>query len=231
MTAGIAHLSIQVRRATGRVHPWRVLHAASPSAGLLETISVQAANGMRPEVLTLAGLVDPEPVWAHEGQPVSDSLLSAWHDVRSWRDVLMKSAPQRFELVHAHSFSAGMAAVRSCPIVVYEIDGFIEQLALQASEQHGAEPPGAWLSRSLRVAEQFVMARAGAVVVHTAENRTGALERGAEPDNVFLIPQGDHRLAEDEIARRYDEAYHHACARRDNRARGAMAMSLAPLLT
>src|SRR5437763_141320 len=120
MTAGIAQLSIQVRRATGRVHPWRVLHAASPSAGL---------------------------------------------------------------------------------------------------------------SRSLRVAEQFVRARAGAVVVHTAERRTGALERGAEPDNVFLLPQGDHRLAEDEIARRYDEAYHHACARRDNRARGAMAMSLAPLLT
>jgi hypothetical protein len=184
---------------------------------------------MRPEVLTLEGLVDSTPEWATRAEAVSGSLLSAWHDVRAWRDVLMASAPARFEIVHAHSFSSGMAAVRNCPIVVYEIDGFVEQLAMRASEQKGAEKPGAWLSRSLRVAEQFVIARAGAVVVHSAEDRSGTLERGANPDDVFLIPSGNSEISMEEIARRYDEAYHHATAGRQNDPRSRMAMSLAIL--
>lgn len=230
MTGGAAYSEIKLARAAGRVHPWRVLHAAYPSAGLVEVVTVQAASGMRPEVLTLHGLVDATPEWVSQGEAASESLLSAWHDVRSWRDAMMKAAAGRFELVHAHSFSAGMAAVRNCPTVVYGISGFVEQLAAQAAEQHGSERPGAWLSRSLRVAEQFVISRAGALVVHDAAHRAGALDRGADPDKVFVIPQRDTELPREEIARRYDEAYHHASARRRDAARSGMAMTFAPLL-
>lgn len=225
-----AYLRVQVQRATGRVHPWRVLHAANVSGALLEAVTLQSAAGMRPEVLTLEGLIDPAPDWAGQGEALSNSLMSAWHDVRSWRDALMRAAPARFELVHAHSFSAGMAAVRNCPVVVYDLSGFVEQLALEASEEHGLERPGAWLSRSLRVAEQFVIARAGAIIVHTAEQRSGVIERGAEPDKIFLVPWGAHGLDAEEIARRYDEAYHHAGARRDTGTRSGMAITLAPSL-
>lgn len=225
-----AYLRVQVHRAARRVHPWRVLHAATASGALLEAVALQSAVGMRPEVVTPEGVVDPDPAWAGQGELLSSSLMSAWHDVRSWRDVLMRAAPSRFELIHAHSFSSGMAAVRNCPVVVYDVNGFVEQLALEASEQHGLERPGAWLSRSLRVAEQFVIARAGAIIVHTAEQRSGAVERGAEPDKIFLVPLGDHCLDAEEIARRYDEAYHHASAHRDTGTRNRTAVTLAPSL-
>lgn len=208
-------------------HPWRVLHAAQGCADLLEALRLQTASGMRPQVLTLDGPTDPDPQWASAAAPVSHCLLSAWHDVRSWRDALHQAKPERFELIHAHSFSAGMAAVRNCPVVVYEIAGFVEQLALAASELANAERPGAWLSRSLRVAEQFVIARTGAVIVRSHEEIAGALERGAAADDVFLIP---HRgLSPEEITQRYDEAYHHASARREKTLTPRPAMSLAPL--
>ncbi len=223
-----AHVGVRVRNP--RVHPWRVLHAANPSAALLATITLQARAGMRPEVLSLAGLVEPAAEWATANEEVSASLLSAWHHVRAWRDALMASMPARFEVVHAHSFSAGMAAVRTCPAVVYEIGGFVEQLALQASAQEGEQPPGAWLSRSLRVAEQFVIARAGAIIVHSAEQRSAALDRGAGVDDVFLIPQSGPELAADELARRYNEAYHHASIRRESGGRGISTGSLVPLM-
>jgi hypothetical protein len=147
--------------------------------------------------------------------------------VRSWRDALVTAEPARFELVHAHSFSAGMAAVRNCPVVVYEIAGFVEQLAIAAAEHSNGERPGAWLSRSLRVAEQFVIARAGAVVVRSYDDIAGALERGARSDDVFVVPRSG--LSSEEIAQRYDEAYHHASARREKTLTTHLAMSLAPL--
>ena len=113
MTSGAAYSGIKASRAVGRVHPWRVLHAAHGSVALVDLVTLQATSGMRPEVLTLEGLRDPSPEWASQGEAVSESLLSAWHDVRSWRDALINGASARFELVHAHSFSAGMAAVRN----------------------------------------------------------------------------------------------------------------------
>jgi hypothetical protein len=209
------------------VHPWRVLHAAFGCADLLDAVTLQAEAGMRPEVLTLDGLADPDPQWASAAEPISHSLLSAWHDVRSWRDALIAAETARFELVHAHSFSAGMAAVRNCSVVVYEIAGFVEQLAISAAEHGEGERPGVWLSRSLRVAEQFVIARAGAIVVRSSDNVACTLERGAAADDVFLIPHSG--LCAEEIARRYDEAYHHASARREKTLTNRIALSLAPL--
>jgi len=210
-----------------RRHPWRVLHAAQGCAHLLEALRLQTASGMHPQVLTLDGPADPDPQWGSAAVPTSHSLLSAWHDVRSWRDALAQAKPEQFELIHAHSFSAGMAAVRNCPVVVYEIAGFVEQLALAASERADAEPPGAWLSRSLRVAEQFVIARTGAVIVRNHQEIAGAVERGAAADDVFVIP---HRgLSPEEMTQRYDEAYHHASARREQTRTTRLATSLAPL--
>lgn len=231
MEAQFATISsgIEVRRSGLRVHPWRALHVAQGGAALLQTITLQAAAGMRPQVLTLDGLADPDMAWASAQPTLANSLLSAWHDVRTWRDVLVANGGSHYEVVHAHSFSAGMAAVRNCAVVVYEITDFVEQLAMQASEQSGSEKPGAWLSRSLRVAEQFVIARSGAMIVHSFEHRAGALERGADADDVFVIPVGEHNLSSEEIARRYDEAYHHASSRRENGRRGGITMNLAPV--
>jgi hypothetical protein len=42
--------------------------------------------------------------------------------------------------------------------------------------------------RSLRVAEQFALSRAGAVVTHSQAMWTEALHRGVAPDNLFLVP-------------------------------------------
>lgn len=195
------------------VHPWRVLHAATANASLLALVMLQSKSGMRPQVVTLSGPAEPAPEWAAANDVASGSLLSAWHDVRTWRDVLASAAAEHYELVHAHSFSAGMAAVRNYRAVAYELDGFVEQLAVEAAALSGSERPGAWLSRSLRVAEQFVIARAGAVIVHDAKHREGAIERGAAPDDVFVIARDTF---EEQAARLYDEAYHHAQARRSN---------------
>jgi len=74
-----------------------------------------------------------------------------------------------------------MAAVRNCPAVVYDLEDFIEQ---QAGDNAGHS----WLARSFRAAEQFVLTRAGAVVVHSAAAYNGVLERGAAPETAFVVP-------------------------------------------
>lgn len=227
--SGIVRCStIEISSVRERVHPWRALHAAPVSADLLKLVTLQEQAGMRPSVCSLDGAVEPDPRWAAAVEPVATSLVSSWHEVRAWREVLVHMAGERFEVVHAHSFSAGMAAVRNCDVVVYEIKDFVEQLALDASAYNGSEPPGPWISRSFRVAEQFVISRAGALIIRAPDHIGGALERGAEPDNVFLVPQDKH-ADQQEIARRYDEAYHHAISRRDTGPRIGMAISLTPV--
>jgi hypothetical protein len=45
------------------------------------------------------------------------------------------------------------------------------------------------MGRSFRVAEQFVLSRAAAVIVHSTGLKEAALERGAPSDGVFLVPE------------------------------------------
>jgi hypothetical protein len=77
-----------------------------------------------------------------------------------------------------------MAAVRNWSGVVYDVTSFVESAA--ASGNQNANPQS-WLGRSFRVAEQFVISRAAAVIVHSQAARAGVLERGGAKENVFVI--------------------------------------------
>jgi|SRR5579859_229794 len=183
--------------------PWRAIHACDSVHQVLPAVEAQAVVGMRPYVLTPQGeclkqscfrtrrLEAPKPV----------SLLNAWGEVRKWRRNLMETEVERgipaanADLVHAHCFSAGMAAVRNCPAVVYDFSRAIESTAHTHAGSHGnshshsSSKDLSWLARSFAVAEQFVLTHAGAVVVHAGTMREGALRRGCAPENVFQISE------------------------------------------
>ena len=110
------------------------------------------------------------------------SLLNAWHDVRDWRHAFNEAETLAPQIIHAHSFASGMAAVRGTVPVVYQFSCTLQEIA---SQQSGA-PAGAWLLRSLCVAEQFVLARAGAVVVPCQAMKSVAVQAGATEGNVFF---------------------------------------------
>jgi len=164
------------RTPASHVRPWRVLHACGRLADVAALVDGESAAGMFPQVV--AG-------WrAGESAHASPGLMTAWHDVRRWRALLDEADPMGVsEVLHAHSFSAGMAAVRRVPVVVYDISSFVEDV------DNGAEAPGAWVSRSFQVAEQFVISRAGATVVRGLAARERALARGAQPEHLFVAPQ------------------------------------------
>jgi hypothetical protein len=182
---------------------WRVLHACDEVPRLLPVLETQLTAGMKPSLVTLDGSGPAEIYLRRAPRPPapSISLLHAWNDVRQWRKSILEADPaQSADLVHAHCFAAGMAAVRNCPSVVYELCGFEEeQRPPEAWKRHWQRParpvgpeeaaaPGAWMARSFRAAEQFVLARAGAVIVPSATACDGAMERGARREDVFIIP-------------------------------------------
>jgi hypothetical protein len=175
----LARLPADHGRATvSQVRQWRVLHASSRMSAVVSLVDGQNAAGMFPQVVIphRAGSGEPPESRAH--------LMTAWHDVRRWRALLDEADPMGVsEIVHAHSFSSGMAAVRSVPVVVYDISSFVEDV------DGDGTPPGAWVSRSFQVAEQFVISRAGATVVRGLVARERALARGAQPQNLFVVPQ------------------------------------------
>ncbi|MBV9086577.1 MAG: hypothetical protein JOY79_03765 [Acidobacteriaceae bacterium] len=192
------------------IRSWRVLHTCENSAALATVLEIQVAAGMRPSLLLPEGLLERER-WAAGASCEAagrKSLLAAWHDVRHWRRAILDADPHHLsEIVHAHTFASGMAAVRNCPAVVYDLTGFVE-------ERDGAngQPEGySWLGRSFRVAEQFVLARAGAVIVHTRDIYAGAVKRGVAPENIFVI---EPLLAPAAAAEKYDAAYRLAFSRR-----------------
>jgi glycosyltransferase involved in cell wall biosynthesis len=167
---------------------WRVIHACEYARDVLPVVEGQVAVGMRPFIVTPQGAGTAELYLSggNQDQPRSLSLLRSWQDVRNWRKSLLDCAPETSsDLVHAHCFAAGMAAVRSCSCVVYDLGACIEEMAISA----GLCEPGSWMGRSFRVAEQFILSRAAAVIVHSLGLKEAALERGAPPDSVFLIPE------------------------------------------
>jgi glycosyltransferase involved in cell wall biosynthesis len=167
---------------------WRVIHACEYARDVLPVVEGQVAVGMRPFIVTPQGAGAAELYLSGDNhdQPRSLSLLRSWQDVRNWRKSLLDCAPETSsDLVHAHCFAAGMAAVRSCSCVVYDLGACIEEMAISA----GLCESGSWMGRSFRVAEQFILSRAAAVVVHSLGLKEAALERGAPPDAVFLVPE------------------------------------------
>ena len=172
----------------GRTKVWRVIHACEYARDVLPVVEGQVAVGMRPFIVTPQGAGTAELYLSggNQDQPRSLSLLRSWQDVRNWRKSLLDCAPETTsDLVHAHCFAAGMAAVRSCSCVVYDLGACIEEMAISA----GLCESGSWMGRSFRVAEQFILSRAAAVIVHSLGLKEAALERGAPPDAVFLVPE------------------------------------------
>ncbi|MGZ4788768.1 MAG: glycosyltransferase [Terriglobales bacterium] len=156
---------------------WRVLHACDRVQTISALAEAQSGVGMRPQVLA-------REFW-NSRHVTSPSLMTAWHDVRDWRHALNETEQlSSVQIVHAHSFAAAMAAVRGNLPSVYDFAQSLEQ----STTGDGANA-GAWLLRSFRVAEQFVLSRAGAVVTHAQAMGKLACERGASPDQVFVVPE------------------------------------------
>ena len=175
-------------RAHVRAKVWRVLHACEFARDVLPVVEGQVAVGMRPYIVTPQGAGTAELYLSggNQEQPRTLSLLRSWQDVRNWRKSLLDCEPETSsDLVHAHCFAAGMAAVRSCSCVVYDLGACIEEMAIAAELCDS----GSWMARSFRVAEQFVLTRAAAVIVHSEGMRQAAIERGAPPASIFLVPQ------------------------------------------
>ena len=182
---GDRRTDFRARRATARA--WRVIHACEHARDVLPVVEGQVSAGMRPFIVTPQGAGTAELYLSGTRQEDrrSLSLLRSWQDVRNWRKSLLDCTPEASsDLVHAHSFAAGMAAVRSCSCVVYDLCACIEEMAISA----GLCEPGSWMGRSFRVAEQFVLSRAAAIIVHSQGMKEAALERGAPQENIFLVP-------------------------------------------
>ena len=165
-----------------------MIHACEHARDILPVIEGQVAAGMRPYIVT------PQDAGAAElylgkkdvEQPDTLSLIRAWQDVRNWRKSLLECDPENTaDVVHTHSFPSGMAGVRNLSCVVYDPKGCIEELALSV----GQCDRGSWMGRSFRVAEQFILSRAKAVIVHSTAMKAAVEERGAATGNVFLIPE------------------------------------------
>src|ERR1700704_251402 len=172
----------------GKAKVWRVIHACEYARDVLPVVEGQVAVGMRPFIVTPQGAGSAELYLSggNQDQPRSLSLLRSWQDVRNWRKSLLDCAPETTsDIVHAHCFAAGMAGVRNCNCVVYDLDACIEEMAISAALCE----PGSWMGRSFRVAEQFILSRAAAVIVHSQGLKKTALDRGHPPDAFFLIPE------------------------------------------
>ena len=183
------------RQLSQKTYPWAVIHACELARDVLPILEGQLAAGMRPSLLT-PNIAEQSPLLkpGKREEARALSLLEAWNRVREWRNLMHESGADRSaELLHAHSFSAGMAAVRASSGVVYQLKRPIEKLASAA----GNCEENSWLARSFRVAEQFVLTRAAAVVVNGHSQRLACLERGVNAANIFLIPEPiEHSLLE-----------------------------------
>ena len=200
-----ANLSRSERHArhSYRPHPWIVIHACELARDVLPLLEGQLAAGMRPSLLTPTGAV-ATTAFLESPKPESlssISLLHTWNHVREWRSLMNESAAESSsEILHAHSFSSGMAAVRASSCVVYQLKQPAEKMAAAAGHCH----ENSWIARSFRVAEQFVLTRAAAVVVHDHAQRLACLERGVNAGNTFLIPEPiEHNLLESNPERQW----------------------------
>src|SRR5260370_33435482 len=193
MTAHGNSLPLETRTAGRSAHPgksrtrsWRVIHACENARAVLPVAESQVAAGMQPYIVTPQGAGKAELfLSAATPEPYRRlSLLRSWQQVRQWRKSILDCDPENSaDLVHAHSFPAGMAAVRNCSCVVYDFVACIEELAASARPCDRRS----WLAGTFLAAEQFVLIRAAAVIVHSTEMKRAALERGVSLGSIFLI--------------------------------------------
>ena len=183
---------------TRDVFPWRVVHACEQARDVLTLVQSQLTVGMRPFVVTSRGNVAKYYYRSRKEKIHAALLLQAWSDVRDWKRLLIESDPERTtEIVHAHSFAAGMAALRADAPLVYDVHQSAEPVATEDKS---------WLGRSFRVAQQFVLISAGAVVVHSNNARQECIRIGVEESSLFCIPQPiDPALLESVPDRRWIE--------------------------
>lgn len=174
----VAGTPMTVSPSDSQIKSWRVLHACEKAAALASLTEAQSVVGMRPQVLA-------REFW-HDGNSSPLSLMTAWHAVRDWRHALNETeAAAQIQIVHAHSFASAMAAVRGSIPSAYDFSQGLED----TSVAHEGTSAGPWLLRSFRVAEQFALSRAGAVVTHSLAMHKIACERGAGTNNVFHVPE------------------------------------------
>jgi Glycosyl transferase 4-like domain len=184
------------------VKPWRVLHACEKTSEALAIVEAESSVGMNPQMLS-------REYWNGNAR-TEISLMTAWKDVRDWRHALNEAeAINSLQIVHAHSFASAMAGVRGSIPLVYDFRATLEDIA-----SHG-NSSGPWLLRSFRVAEQFALSRAAAVVTHSTEMKEIAAQRGAPIANVFVVPEPALTgITPEVVGKMYDDVYRHANSRR-----------------
>jgi glycosyltransferase involved in cell wall biosynthesis len=169
------------------VRRWCVLHVCDVVGPTATVAEAQIGAGMKPSVLTPLGWYRPLSAAYHPAPALS--LIHEWQQVRRWRQrFINETVDQWAEVLHAHCFAAAMAGLRGTTPVVYDLVAPIGAVFPK---------PGAWLPRSLRVAEQFALSRAGAVVTHSHAMWSQALQRGVSADDLFLVPDPVDAVAPD----------------------------------
>ncbi|MCU1309587.1 MAG: glycosyltransferase, exosortase system-associated [Candidatus Angelobacter sp.] len=167
---------------TGRVRPWAVVHACDHAREVANVVEAQIHVGMRPYLIMLNGsrALTSDAIGQRNTRNNPVSLLKGWQDVRCWRKQFDENGTSfHAQLIHAHSFAAGMAAIRGGDAVVYDVREWIEE------QTNGTN---SWLARSFRTAEQFALARSSAIVVHSHAMRSECVSRGIAPEDVFVVP-------------------------------------------
>ena len=156
-----------------RVRKWDVVHACDNARQVADVLDAQACANIRAYVVS-------------RPRPANDSLLQSWNEVRKWSTLLADHLGEPpFDsaglIVHAHSFNAGMAGIRSAQPCVYDLSTFIEQTPSAVTRS--------WLGRSFRAAEQFVLTQAAAVIVHDSALHDAIAIRGVQSERIFRIPR------------------------------------------
>jgi hypothetical protein len=195
MTAQTTSLPVETRTAgrptslaRSRATSWRVIHACEYARDVLLVAESQVAAGMQPYIVTPQGSGKAELFLSAENPEPRRrlSLLRSWQEVRQWRKSILDCDPENSaDVVHAHSFAAGMAAVRNCSCVVYDFLACIEELAASARQCER----DSWLARSFRAAEQFVLFRAAAGHRAFHGDEAGRPGAGRVPGKHFPHPQ------------------------------------------
>jgi hypothetical protein len=158
--------------ASVRPRKWDVIHACDNARQVAELLDAQACANIRAYIVS-------------RPRPAHDSLLQSWNEIRKWSSLLSQHVGEPpFDsaglIVHAHSFNAGMAGIRGEVPCVYDLSRFIEQISPEVNR--------AWLGRSFRAAEQFVLTQTAAIVVHDPATQAACASRGIPRERVFRIP-------------------------------------------
>src|SRR5262249_1059786 len=129
------------------VRPWNVVHACTQARDVLPLLDIQVSAGMKPFLVTPRGAGPPDLYLRGQEEAKSSCLLFGWEEVGQWRRSLLEADPdQTAEIIHAHSFASGMAAVRNFSAVVYDLTGCVEELATAAGQCEAHS----WIARSFR---------------------------------------------------------------------------------